>query len=142
MTFVKPASEFATRTRRSGKAMAIRVAGVFALGLLALGATGCAPTQMIALAATPDPVVLYVDGERLDAVPAALELKATRDHTLLFKREGYQPQLVVVRTRERKGEPQLEPARVEVRLKRIATSGPDITVEVDVGAGGTETPDP
>ncbi|MDP6980553.1 MAG: hypothetical protein QF570_18465 [Myxococcota bacterium] len=141
MTFAKPVSEFTTHTRGRAVAPPGRAARLLVLGLLASGLGGCAPTQMIALAAAPEPVVLYVDGERLDAVPATLELKATRDHTLFFQREGYQPQLIVVRTRERDGEPHLEPAHVEVRLKRIATSGPDITVEVDVGAGGDEPPE-
>lgn len=105
------------------------VALVTALALPLLA--GCAPTQMIALRAAPDPVVLFVDGKRLEPVPEALELKANRDHTLFFQRDGYQSQLIVVRTREANGEPVLEPAVVEVRLRRVATSGPDITVEVD-----------
>ena len=94
-------------------------------------ALGCAPTQWIAISAGPEPVVVFVDGKRVEPVPETLELKATRDHTLFFQREGYQSQLVVVRTRDLDGAPQLEPARVDVRLKRVVTSGPSITVEVD-----------
>ncbi len=99
--------------------------------LLVAPVLGCAPTQMVALHAGPEPLVLFVDGERLDRIPPELELKATADHTLFFQREGYRSQLIVVRTSEREGEPRLEPAAVQVRLKRVARSGPEISVEVD-----------
>ena len=92
---------------------------------------GCAPTQRVALDVGPEPVVLFVDGTRLEAVPPELELKATRDHTLFFKRDGYHSQLIVIRTREHDGDPRLEPAEVELRLRRIAVSEPEISVEVD-----------
>ncbi len=123
----------------SFRGRAVLRAGLMAL-LLVLAGVGCAPTQLIAISAGPEPVVLYVDGEELEAVPETLELKANQDHTLFFRREGYQPQLVVVRTREHEGEPRLEPATVEVRLKRMATSGPNITVEIDEdGEGGAQS---
>ena len=70
-------------------------------------------------------------GALLEAVPPELELKATRDHTLFFKRDGYRSQLIVIRTREHDGEPRLKPAEVELRLRRIAVSQPEISVEVD-----------
>lgn len=87
---------------------------------------------MVRLAVEPEPVVLFVDGERVEGVPEQLELTANRDHTLFFQREGYRSQLIIVRTREGEdGVDVLSPDRVEVRLKRETTSAPGITVELD-----------
>ena len=92
---------------------------------------GCAPTQMIGLAVEPEPVVMFVDGERVDELPPEIELTANRDHTVFFKREGYRSQLVVLRTSERDGVDRLSPEKIELRLKRVTDSTPGITVELE-----------
>lgn len=92
---------------------------------------GCAPTQMIGLDVGPTPLVLFVDGEPLEELPPAVELTANRNHTLFFQREGYRSQLIIVRTTERDGEARLEPARIELRLKRVADTTPSVSVELD-----------
>jgi hypothetical protein len=87
---------------------------------------------MIGLSVSPEPVVLFVDGKRLDELPESVELTANKDHTLFLQREGYRSQLIIVRTAEREGgEDFLSPERVEVLLKREARSAPGITVEID-----------
>ena len=100
--------------------------------VLSVALAGCAPTQMIGLSVSPEPAVLFVDGKRLDELPESVELTANKDHTLFLQREGYRSQLIIVRTAEREdGEDFLSPERVEVSLKREATSAPGITVEID-----------
>lgn len=100
--------------------------------VLIVALAGCAPTQMIGLSVSPEPAVLFVDGKRLDELPESVELTANKDHTLFLQREGYRSQLIIVRTAEREdGEDFLSPERVEVSLKREATSAPGITVEID-----------
>ena len=100
--------------------------------VLSVALAGCAPTQMIGLSVSPEPVVLFVDGKRLDELPESVELTANKDHTLFLQREGYRSQLIIVRTAEREdGEDFLSPERVDVSLKREATSAPGITVEID-----------
>ena len=101
-------------------------------GSIALaGLVGCAPTQMIGLAVEPEPVVMFIDGKRVDELPPEIELTANRDHTVFFKREGYHSQLVVLRTSERDGVDRLDPAKIELRLKRRTDSAPGITVELE-----------
>jgi hypothetical protein len=96
-----------------------------------VGLVSCASTQHIELVVGPDPVVLFVDGEALDVVPKTLELRANRDHTLFFQREGYRSQLVIVRTSEVDGEPRLTPEAVAIELRREASTSPSITIEAD-----------
>jgi hypothetical protein len=101
---------------------------------------GCAPTQMIGLDVGPEPVVLFVDGEPLDALPPSIELTANRDHTLFFEREGYRSQLIIVRTAEREGKDHLEPDRVELRLQRDTETAPSVSVEFDEAPEGSKAP--
>jgi hypothetical protein len=88
-------------------------------------------TQTIGLDVGPDPLVVFVDGKRLEEVPNVIELRANRDHTLFFQREGYLSQLVIVRTAEVAGEAQLEPQQVRLRLRRDATTAPSVSVELE-----------
>lgn len=109
--------------------------------MLLVSVTGCAPTQMIGLAVSPEPVVLFVDGDRVDGLPESVELTANKDHTLFFQREGYRSQLIIVRTAEREdGEDYLSPERIEVTLKRAATTAPGITVELEEPEGEVRNP--
>lgn len=101
------------------------------LPLLLAGSPGCVVTQTIGLDVGPDPLVVFVDGKRLEEVPNVIELRANRDHTLFFQREGYLSQLVIVRTAEVAGEAQLEPQQVRLRLRRDATTAPSVSVELE-----------
>ncbi len=93
----------------------IKRAGCLVVTCVALAA--CAPKQRIPLDLGPAPVELFVDGERAEAVPAELELRADRDHKLFVKRSGYVPELVVLEARETDGRDGLVPERVRVRLR-------------------------
>lgn len=99
--------------------------------IVLVGLVSCASTQHVGLAVGPGPVVLFVDGEALDVVPESLELRANRDHTLFFQREGYRSQLVIVRTSEVDGESRLTPEAIAIELRREAHSSPSITIEAD-----------
>ncbi|MCG8588446.1 MAG: hypothetical protein MJE66_04075 [Proteobacteria bacterium] len=104
--------------------MAVLVAWIIAGG-------GCAPFQTVPLDLTPTSVRVFVDGEPLAPVPAELELRADRDHTVFVKAEGFQPQLVVLRTTREGREDVLEPAAVQVRLEPAAGKGRDLQIESD-----------
>lgn len=95
-------------------------------------AIGCAPTQVVLLNVEPKPVVLYLDGEAQKQLPESLELKSDRDHKLFFRKEGYQPELVVLVTKNVEGEPALVPDRVDVQLQRLrAESRPDLSLTIE-----------
>ena len=82
-----------------------------ALGLV--GLNGCASKQWVALDCLPEQVTIFVDGERLDHSPEALELDVDRPHTVLFRAPGYRPRMVVIEpdpTAE--GRPALQPERI------------------------------
>jgi hypothetical protein len=92
---------------------------------------GCVGTQMIGLDVGPQPLVLFIDGDPIDEIPESIELTANRDHTLFFQREGYRSQLIIVRTLERDGDDYLSPGRIDLRLKRVAETDPNVKVELD-----------
>ena len=82
-----------------------------ALGLM--GLCGCAAKQRVALDCLPEQVTIFVDGERLDHSPEALELDVDRPHTVLFRAPGYRPRMVVIDIDETpEGRPVLQPTRV------------------------------
>jgi hypothetical protein len=101
---------------------------VVAIGALWLG-VGCAPLQVVELSVDPPPTSVYVDGEAIDPVPGALELRADRDHKLYFKRDGYRPELVVLRSQAGEAGPRLEPGRVEARLRPLSGHARDVEIE-------------
>jgi hypothetical protein len=79
------------------------------VGLVAIGGTGCAAKQKIPIDCVPETVTVYVDGEKLDRVPAEIKLRSDRHHVLLFKGEGYRPEMIVLETSEKEGRPRLSP---------------------------------
>jgi len=104
-------------------------------------ALGCAPKQLIPLDVSPAPSQVYLDKEPLEESPSELELRADRDHTLFFKREGYRSELVVLETREIDGKERLVPDRVELRLRPLRSGTRDLEVELEAegeGEGGDE----
>jgi len=108
--------------------------GCVLLGCLALA--GCAPKQRVPLDLGPGPVELFVDGERAEAPPAELALRADRDHKVFVKRPGYVPELVVLEAREVDGRQELVPDRVRVRLLPVIGDR-DIEIQ-DAASGGSE----
>jgi len=79
----------------------------------------------------PLPLVIYLDGERLEEIPTELKLRASRDHTVFVKREGYRSQLVILTTKEIEGRPTLTPAEIALELRRITDTTKALTVELE-----------
>ena len=122
-------------TGTRGERFAKRGRALWMLPTLA-GMLACAPTQMIGLDVGPRPLVVFVDGKALSEVPPSIELTANRDHKVFFSRDGYRSQLIIVRTAEAvDGEATLEPGHIQIRLKRIATTAPKLSIELDEPPG-------
>jgi hypothetical protein len=96
-----------------------------------MAALGCAPKQMIPLDIGPEPLVVYLDGERLTEIPEELELKANRDHTFFVKRDGYRPKLVILTTHEFEGRHTLAPDAISLTLKPITDTTKALTIELE-----------
>ncbi len=91
---------------------------------LAAAVAACAPKQRIPLDVGPGVVTVYLDSEKLESVPAEVELRADKGHVLFFRAEGYHRERVVLFSRQRDGKPHLEPAEVRVRMvPKIASIG-------------------
>jgi hypothetical protein len=114
-----------TGGRRAG-AVACSAAG---LALL----IGCAPRQVVPLSLTPADLTVFVDSRPIEgAPPDSLALRADRPHVLFFRKVGYRPEQVVLRSERVGGEPKLRPARIDVRLERLAPVGRRLEVELEV----------
>jgi hypothetical protein len=105
------------------------------LAALLLGAAvfGCATPQRVSLACVPKNVQVFVDGRLIEGSPQALELSKDESHTVFFKGGGYQPQMLVLESREQDGERVLEPADLCSRLVLVEMQ-PEVKIEVDPGA--------
>jgi hypothetical protein len=94
---------------------------------------GCAPRQVVPLSLTPADLTVFVDSRPIEgAPPDRLALRADRPHVLFFRKVGYRPEQVVLRSERVEGEPKLRPARIDVRLERLAPVGRRLEVELDV----------
>jgi hypothetical protein len=62
-------------------------------------------------------VTVFVDGERLDEVPAELRLRRDRAHTLFFSGGGFEKRSLILASRETEEGPRLEPADPCVELQ-------------------------
>ncbi len=102
-----------------------------ALVVLILGASGCTPTQLVALDVAPTGVAVYLNGEELEEIPESLKLKSNRNHTLFFKREGYVSQFVLLRSTGEKGEEVLSPDYVSLELQQKTVKRPNLTLEIE-----------
>jgi hypothetical protein len=93
-------------------------------------ALGCATRQTVSFHCVPQDAVVYVDGRRLDRVPAELTLTAGEAHTVFFKGSRYRPQMVVLESAEADGEPHLTPADIcsETQFVEMA---PEVEMSVD-----------
>ncbi len=87
------------------------------------------PTQRVPLFLEPSSLSVFVDGEEVPGVPTELVLRSDQAHVLFFRRQGYQPQRLVLRTDEREGEPYLQPPEVHIRLVPMVPSDRELIIE-------------
>lgn len=93
---------------------------------------GCAPKQRVPIDVRPQTAQLYLDGQAVETMPRAVELRADRDHKLFFKQEGYRSELVVLRSVPgRKGDERLDPPVVRVELVPLDRSGREVEIEAE-----------
>lgn len=97
----------------------------------ALAGSGCASTQTVPLECLSEEVRVYVDGRLLEQNPDALELDTDEPHKLYFKREGHEPQLVVLESVvDAEGKARLSPADVCVELVPVGLAR-ELTIEAE-----------
>jgi hypothetical protein len=91
---------------------------------------GCATTQSVSLECVPSQVQVFVDGRQLEGSPQEVELGVDEPHTVYFKGGGYQPQMVVLESRDVDGERSLSHAELcrEVVFTEVR---PEVHVEVE-----------
>ena len=105
-----------------------------AVWITLLAAWGCATQQSIPLACVVEEVHIFVDGRLLEGQPDAIDLRSDVPHKLYFKREGHEPQLVVLEPRTAPdGSWRLEPADVCVQLVPVGL-GRKLTIEAEESA--------
>lgn len=116
---------------RSSSKLRRLVRAAFILPLLAVW--GCATTQEVPLGCVAEHVQVYVDGRLLEERPEAIDLSVGDPHKLYFKREGHEPQLVVLEPRETPdGSLRLEPADVCRELIPVGL-GRELVIEAEEG---------
>jgi hypothetical protein len=94
-------------------------------------AWGCATTQEVPLECVAEEVQIFVDGRLLERRASEVELRADVPHKLYFKREGHEPQLVVLEPEEGPdGSWQLVPDDVCVRLVPVGL-GRELVIEAE-----------
>ena len=76
---------------------------IWSLFLLGLFLTGCATIvnglkQTVSLMSKPSGAVVMVGGEFTTRTPAALSLRRGRSYSLLFQKEGYKPQTLILQS--------------------------------------------
>jgi hypothetical protein len=101
-------------------------------GLVLAASIGCqTPMQSIPLDVRPDSVELFVNGQRVAPIPRALDLRPDTAYVLLFKRDGYRAEQVVLDSIDLGGSARLHPGRVSVSLAPIVPTGRSVTIEGD-----------
>jgi len=120
--------------RRTARGRRTRV-GLLLLGVPWLAA--CAPWQVVEVEAEPAPIAVFVDGRRIEAVPASgIRLRADRAHVLHFERDGYRAEQVVIESIPGEAGPRLRPGQVEVRLRPAENRSRRIDVELEAEESG------
>lgn len=99
---------------------------LMALALLA----GCASTQKVSLECVPSQVSVYVDGREIEERSGEISLGVDEAHTVFFKGGGYQPQMVVLESREVDGKYHLSNADL-CRDMVFSEMQPELTIEVE-----------
>jgi hypothetical protein len=101
-------------------------AGTWLVLAALLGVASCA----VSIDSAPRDATVFINGESAGSPPLQVDLRADRDHSLFFKREGYRPELVILRSQAADPRPVLEPDEVRVRLVPLER-GRDVEVEVE-----------
>ena len=107
---------------------------VVSIALAAL-ALGCAVKQRVALDCVPREVRVYVDGRALDRGTESTDLRRDRAHTVYFKGGGFEPQMVVLESRQAEDGAWLAPADVCSQTAFVPTS-PRVEMQVAPEASG------
>ncbi len=95
--------------------------------LLALLLSGCAAYQNVAIESDPPGATIYLDGKSVGTTPQNLRISRESDHTVYLKKEGYRPELVVLKKHDANdGIDFLTPADVVKRLASGPSSDPDL----------------
>lgn len=74
---------------------------LMALGLMALGSTGCATlfsqkVQTVSVQSSPSDAEVFIDGAPRGSTPLMLELKPNKSYTVVIKKPGYADQTHVL----------------------------------------------
>lgn len=105
--------------------------------LLSAGLVGCAPWQVVGVEAGPEPLDVFVDGQRIVELPGdGLRLRSDRSHVLHFEKPGYRSEQVIVESLVGEEGPLLRPASVSVQLRPVEIRSPQIDVELQPISGG------
>ncbi|MEE2678783.1 MAG: hypothetical protein VX546_09435 [Myxococcota bacterium] len=78
----------------------------------------------------PRDVQVFVDGRVLETTGEGVALRADRAHTVFFKGGGFEPQMVVLESREAEGVARLVPADVCSRATFVPTR-PQVELRID-----------
>ncbi len=93
-------------------------------------AAGCASTQKVSLECVPSEVSVYVDGRELEDRREQISLGVDEAHTVFFKGGGFQPQMVVLESREVDGKRRLFNADL-CRVVVFTEMRPELRIEVE-----------
>ena len=105
--------------------------------LAGVSLAGCAPWQVVGVSAGPQPLEVFVDGQRIAELPGeGLRLRSDRSHVLHFERPGYRSEQVIVESFVGEDGPLLRPATVSVQLRPVEIRSPQIDVELQPISGG------
>jgi hypothetical protein len=111
--------------------------GVVLAALLGVASCAtCAPRQRVSIDSAPRDATVFIDGEPAGSPPLQVDLRADKDHSVFFKRKGYRPELVILRSQPGDPRPVLEPDDVRVSLVPLER-GRDVEVEVEPKQEGT-----
>lgn len=97
---------------------------------LTWGCLACAPKQRVSFDCVPRDVQVFVDGRALEMAQEGVALRSDRAHTVFFKGGGFEPQMVVLESREAEGVAHLVPADVCSRTAFVPTR-PQVELRID-----------
>ncbi len=102
--------------------------GLACLPLLA----GCALYQNVAIETQPAGAEIYVDGKSLGLTPLSLPIDRVVDHSVLLKKDGFRPEMVVLTLYPMSdGIDYLAPADVRVQLNPLPGNS-DRTLDIEI----------
>ena len=88
--------------------------------LVLCASVGCAPYQNVGVWSVPEGAQVFVDGDLIGVTPTRVAVSTESDHSVFVKKDGYRPQMVVLRLQQPDTPPAFVlPADVRVRLARL-----------------------